>query len=425
MPKINYKSHFEKILKKFRDDGFKRTFTPIIRDVVSFPFSKLDHGTDDKILSKKSESLQIWCTNDYLNMSHNSEVIEEMISVIRKVGTGSGGTRNISGTSPYHQNLEKLIAEYHEREAGLIFNSAYLANQTALWSLCKSFDNVCVFSDSLNHASLIQGIKNSGSECKIFEHNNLSHLQKLLSDEPLGRPKILVFESLYSMDGTIAPVNKYVELAKKYNALTYLDEVHAVGLYGKNGQGLAEYFNVSNDIDVINGTLAKSFGQIGGYIATDKYIADYIKSFAPGFIFTTSMMPSVASAAAKSIQIVKKANTKRKYIMDHARYLKNSLRRKNIPFLNSESHIIPVMAFKSSTAKTYSKNLRDLFNIYVQPIFYPTVPKDKARLRITVTPKHTKEDIDYLVHAISEVIRLNNKDIVIEKSNQTIESIAI
>ena len=411
MSELNYKYHFKSLMNSFRDDGFYRTFTPIIRNMDSFPFSKIDHGIVKKYNDNNSESLQIWCTNDYLNMSHNPDVVNEMIKVIRKVGTGSGGTRNISGTTPYHQNLEKIIADFHNKEAGLIFNSAYLANQTVIWTICKSLKDICVFSDSLNHASLIQGIKNSGSECKIFEHNDLSNLEKLLKNEPYDRPKLLVFESLYSMDGTIAPVNEYVELAKKYNALTYLDEVHAVGLYGKNGQGLAEHFNASDDIDIINGTLAKSFGQIGGYIVSDKYLTDYIKSFAPGFIFTTSMMPSVAAAASKSIQIVKKADDKRKYIMEHAQYLKKLLTEKNIPFLNNNSHIIPVMAYKSSKAKQYSKILRDFHNIYVQPIFYPTVAKNKARLRITVTPKHTKKDIEILVEALSKTILSEKIDI--------------
>ena len=343
-------------------------------------------------------------------MSHNQEVIDEMVSVIHRVGTGSGGTRNISGTTPFHQNLEKTLSEYHNRDGALIFNSAYLANQTTIWTLCKALQNVCVFSDSLNHASLIQGIKNSNSECKIFNHNDLEHLETLLKQTDTDRPKLIVFESLYSMDGTIVPVDKYVKLAKKYNALTYLDEVHAVGLYGSQGRGVADLLGVAQDVDIINGTLAKSFGQIGGYIVADKEIIDYVKSYAPGFIFTTSIMPSVAAAAAKSISIVKSADKKRDLIMKHAQYLRLKLIEHKIPFINSDSHIVPVMAFDSDLAKTYSKTLNEDFGIYIQPIFYPTVPKGAARLRITITPKHSINDIDELVRALTHVVKKNDAE---------------
>ena len=351
--------------------------------------------------------LKIWCTNDYLNMSHNQEVVDEMVSVINKVGTGSGGTRNISGTTPYHQILEQSLAEFHGREAALIFNSAYLANQTTIWTLCKALKNVCVFSDSLNHASLIQGIKNSNSECKIFDHNDLNHLEDLLMQTDIDRPKLIVFESLYSMDGTIVPVDKYVDLAKKYNALTYLDEVHAVGLYGEQGRGVADKLGVAQEVDIINGTLAKAFGQIGGYIVADNEIIDYVKSYAPGFIFTTSIMPSVAAASTKSLSIVKTSDASRNSIMKQAEYLRSKLKSKNIPFINSDSHIVPVMAFESDSAKMYSKILKENFGIYIQPIFYPTVPKGAARLRITITPKHSKKDIDELVLSLDKVIKRN------------------
>ena len=351
--------------------------------------------------------LKIWCTNDYLNMSHNQEVVDEMVSVINKVGTGSGGTRNISGTTPYHQILEQSLAEFHGREAALIFNSAYLANQTTIWTLCKALKNVCVFSDSLNHASLIQGIKNSNSECKIFDHNDLNHLEDLLMQTDIDRPKLIVFESLYSMDGTIVPVDKYVDLAKKYNALTYLDEVHAVGLYGEQGRGVADKLGVAQEVDIINGTLAKAFGQIGGYIVADNEIIDYVKSYAPGFIFTTSIMPSVAAASTKSLSIVKTSDASRNSIMKQAEYLRSKLKSKNIPFINSDSHIVPVMAFESDSAKMYSKILKENFGIYIQPIFYPTVPKGAARLRITITPKHSKKDIDELVLSLDKVIKKN------------------
>ena len=406
MEKLNYKIFFRDLIKSFRLKGFFRRFTPIVRERESFPFSKVSYGNNVKLQPYEGE-LKIWCTNDYLNMSHNQEVVDEMVSVINKVGTGSGGTRNISGTTPYHQILEQALSEFHGRDAALVFNSAYLANQTTIWTLCKALENVCVFSDSLNHASLIQGIKNSNSECKIFDHNDLKHLEDLLVNTDIDRPKLIVFESLYSMDGTIVPVDKYVDLAKKYNALTYLDEVHAVGLYGEQGRGVADKLGVAKEVDIINGTLAKAFGQIGGYIVANNEIIDYVKSYAPGFIFTTSIMPSVAAASTKSLSIVKKSDDKRDFIMRQAEYLRSKLKSKNISYINSDSHIVPVMAYESESAKMYSKMLKENFGVYIQPIFYPTVPKGAARLRITITPKHSKKDIDELVFALDEVIKKN------------------
>ncbi len=406
MEKLNYKIFFRDLIKSFRLKGFFRRFTPIVRERESFPFSKVLYGNNVKLQPHEGE-LKIWCTNDYLNMSHNQEVVDEMVSVINKVGTGSGGTRNISGTTPYHQILEQALSEFHGRDAALVFNSAYLANQTTIWTLCKALENVCVFSDSLNHASLIQGIKNSNSECKIFNHNDLKHLEDLLINTDIDRPKLIVFESLYSMDGTIVPVDKYVDLAKKYNALTYLDEVHAVGLYGKQGRGVADKLGVAKEVDIINGTLAKAFGQIGGYIVANNEIIDYVKSYAPGFIFTTSIMPSVAAASTKSLSIVKQSDDKRDFIMRQAEYLRSKLKSKNISYINSDSHIVPVMAYESESAKMYSKMLKENFGVYIQPIFYPTVPKGAARLRITITPKHSKKDIDELVYALDTVIKKN------------------
>ena len=418
MEKLNYKIFFRDLIKSFRLKGFFRRFTPIVRERESFPFSKVSYGNNVRLQPYEGE-LKIWCTNDYLNMSHNQEVVDEMVSVINKVGTGSGGTRNISGTTPYHQILEQALSEFHGRDAALVFNSAYLANQTTIWTLCKALENVCVFSDSLNHASLIQGIKNSNSECKIFDHNDLKHLEDLLINTDIDRPKLIVFESLYSMDGTIVPVDKYVDLAKKYNALTYLDEVHAVGLYGEQGRGIAEKLGVAKDVDIINGTLAKAFGQIGGYIVANNEIIDYVKSYAPGFIFTTSIMPSVAAASTKSLNIVKKSDDKRDFIMRQAEYLRSKLRSNKISYINSDSHIVPVMAFESESAKMYSKILKENFGIYIQPIFYPTVPKGAARLRITITPKHSKKDIDELVFALDKVIKKNiSQDKPLERKSE-------
>ena len=405
---MNYKKVIKNQLEEFQSNGFGRTFTPIYRRKESFPFTEIDFSGESKFQENFNSNTTIWCSNDYLNMSHHPAVIDKMIEIIKTVGTGSGGTRNISGSTPYHNQLESNLAKFHKRERGLIFTSAYVANQTTLATLCKRLKGIQVFSDELNHASLIEGIKNSKADCSIFRHNNLDHLEELLKSTEKNIPKIIVFESLYSMDGTETNISDYVALAKKYDALTYLDEVHAVGLYGAGGRGVAYKNGVSNDIDIINGTLAKGFGQIGGYIVGDDTMIDFIRSFAPGFIFTTSMMPSIAAASSKSISIVEGLDEKREDIFNKAKYIRDRLTDLKIPFVDSDSHIIPLLAYSTSKAKTYSRKLLDDHNIYIQPIFYPTVPRDSARLRITVTPKHTKDDINHLLNALSMVWNQNN-----------------
>jgi len=400
---MNYKKIIQDQTEEFRSKGFERTFTPIYRYQDTFPFTKINFSDKPETEERFNNNTTVWCSNDYLNMSHNPDVIEKMVEVIKTVGTGSGGTRNISGSTPYHNQLESDLAIFHNRERALIFTSAYVANQTTLSTLCKRIKNIQVFSDELNHASLIEGIKNSKADCSIFKHNNLKHLEKLLKSCEINRPKIIVFESLYSMDGTETNIPEYIRLAKKYNALTYLDEVHAVGLYGNGGRGIANKYGVSNDIDIINGTLAKGFGQIGGYIVGDDLMINFIRSFAPGFIFTTSMMPSIAAAASKSIQIVEKLDKERQDIFSKANYFKQRLRELRIPFIDSDSHIIPLLTYSTSKAKLYSKMLLEDHDIYIQPIFYPTVPKDSARLRITVTPKHTTKDIDHLISSLNKI----------------------
>ena len=400
---MNYKELLKKQLKKFSSKGYNRTFTSIYRYQETFPFTKIDLPETRPDNDKINPETTIWCSNDYLNMSHNPQVINKTIEVIKKVGTGSGGTRNISGTTPYHKELEKKLADFHQRDAALIFTSAYVANQTTLATLCKKIQNIEVFSDQLNHASLIEGIKNSKASCSIFKHNDLTHLESLLGSHDISKPKIIVFESLYSMDGTETDIAEYVKLAKKYNALTYLDEVHAVGLYGHGGRGIASKNNVSDKIDIINGTLAKGFGQIGGYIVADQTVIDFIRSFAPGFIFTTSMMPSIAAAAKKSIEIVETLDNERLDIFDKATYFRQKLKDEGIPFIDSKSHIIPILTHSTEKAKLYSKLLLERYNSYIQPIFYPTVPENSARLRITITPKHSKNDIDQLILALKKL----------------------
>tara|TARA_B100001248_G_scaffold238857_1_gene203727 strand:- start:143 stop:1405 length:1263 start_codon:yes stop_codon:yes gene_type:complete len=418
---MDYKDIFKKQLNQFKSKGYKRTFTSIYRYQDTFPFTKIELPNEEQKKGKINPDTTIWCSNDYLNMSHNPLVIDRMIKVIKEVGTGSGGTRNISGTTPYHDKLEKKLAHFHKREAALIFTSAYVANQTTLATICKKISGIEVFSDQLNHASLIEGIKNSKAPCTIFRHNDLEHLESLLREKDLNQPKIIVFESLYSMDGTETNVSEYVKLAKKYNALTYLDEVHAVGLYGEGGRGVAFKNNVSNQIDIINGTLAKGFGQIGGYIVADQTTVDFVRSFASGFIFTTSMMPSVAAAATKSIEIVEHLDKERLDIFNKAKYFKQKLKILDIPFIDSNSHIIPILTHETSRAKLFSKLLLEQYNSYIQPIFYPTVPEGSARLRITITPKHSIKDIDKLIGSLKRLFDSENSEqapILKAKQNQ-------
>ena len=397
---MNYKKFFKEEVSQTKKSGYYREFVPILRKRATFPFSSISHEVKDS--SSFDTDTKIWCTNDYLNMSQHGSVIQTMVDVIHEVGASSGGTRNISGTTPYHLELEEKIASFHKTDNALLFNSAYLANQSTLWTLCKKIKNLQIFSDELNHASLIQGIKNANADCHIFPHNNLRSLESLLKQYDKSVPKLIVFESLYSMDGTTVNIADYVDLAKKYNAMTYLDEVHAIGLYGPNGSGIAADYGVSEDIDLINGTLAKAVGQIGGYIAGNNSIIDFIRSNAPGFIFTTSMMPSVAAAAKTSISIIETADHLRKDIVKKSNYIRSKLIKNNINFIDGESHIIPIIIGDAQLAKNISKELLVKFNIYVQAIFYPTVPKQNSRLRITVTPKHSYEDIDFLIFALKK-----------------------
>ena len=393
---MNYNSFFKKELQKFKDQGLYRNFKEIDRPINKFPKAEETNGEDIR-------DVEVWCTNDYLNMSQHPEVINETVKTLLEIGTGSGGTRNISGTSSYHTALESRLAEVHNKEAALVFSSAYTANQSTLWLLGKKIKDLQVYSDELNHASLIQGIKNSNATCHIFEHNNVEHLETLLKNTDPKLPKLIVFESLYSMEGIRSPIKKIVELAKKYNTLTYLDEVHSVGLYGSEGKGIAVEMNVDKDIDIINGTLAKAYGQMGGYIASNNNIIDYIRSFAPGFIFTTSICPSIAAGALKSINIVSMAEQLRIQVKNNASIIRQSLDSLAIPYIDTDSHIIAVMINDPFLCKEVSKELIDQHGIYAQPIFFPTVPKGLERLRITVTPKHRKEHIENMTNALDKV----------------------
>ena len=393
---MKYSAFFKKELKKLKDEGLYRSFREIDRPIKKFPKA-------DEFKNNKERDVEVWCSNDYLNMSQHPEVVNETVKTLLEIGTGSGGTRNISGTSSFHTSLEKKLANLHNKENALLFSSAYTANQSTLWTLGKKINNLEIFSDELNHASLIQGIKNSGASCHIFQHNDVDHLESLLQTTDPNHPKLIVFESLYSMEGIRSPIIKIVEIAKKYNAMTYLDEVHSVGLYGEKGKGIAVEMKVDQDIDIINGTLAKAFGQMGGYIAASNEIIDYIRSFSPGFIFTTSICPSIAAGANKAIEIVSLAEQLRIKIHDNASTMRQLLESIAIPYIDTNSHIIAVMINDPFLCKKVSEKLIDDHGIYAQPIFYPTVPKGLERLRITVTPKHRKEHIENMVKCLDKV----------------------
>ena len=393
---MKYYAFFKKELKKLKDEGLYRSFREIDRPIKKFPKA-------DEFKNNKERDVEVWCSNDYLNMSQHPEVVNETVKTLLEIGTGSGGTRNISGTSSFHTSLEKKLANLHNKENALLFSSAYTANQSTLWTLGKKIKNLEIFSDELNHASLIQGIKNSGASCHIFQHNDVDHLENILQTTDPNHPKLIVFESLYSMEGIRSPIIKIVEIAKKYNAMTYLDEVHSVGLYGEKGKGIAVEMKVDQDIDIINGTLAKAFGQMGGYIAASNEIIDYIRSFSPGFIFTTSICPSIAAGANKAIEIVSLAEQLRIKIHDNASTMRQLLESIAIPYIDTNSHIIAVMINDPFLCKKVSEKLIDDHGIYAQPIFYPTVPKGLERLRITVTPKHRKEHIENMVKCLDKV----------------------
>lgn len=407
---MNYEDFFKDKLNDLKNEGLYRTFREIDRHQNLFP-KALEYNKG------KNREVEIWCSNDYLNMSQHPEVMQTCIDVISELGTGSGGTRNISGTSSYHVGLEKCLAELHRKESALVFPSAYTANQSTISILCKNIDGIEIFSDELNHASLIEGIRNSNAKYSIFKHNDVEDLDRLLKKSDKDSPKLIICESIYSMEGIRSPLKEIVRLAKEYSALTYLDEVHSVGLYGPEGSGVAAELGISNDIDIINGTLSKAFGQMGGYIAANSQIIDYIRSFAPGFIFTSSINPSVAAASIKSIEISKVAETLRLKIKQNSSLIREGLRSINVPFISNDSHIIPILVDGPLQCKKISKLLLDDFGIYIQPVFYPTVPRGEERLRVTITPKHKKNDIDNFISCIDkawdilELKRENNKNV--------------
>ena len=393
---MNYKKYFSDELTSLKSQGLYRKFREINRDKKHFPKAT-------ERFEGSERAVEVWCSNDYLNLSQHPEVIQKSVDVIQELGTGSGGTRNISGTSSYHADLERSIADLHNKESSLIFPSAYTANQSTLWTLCKKLEGIEVFSDELNHASMIQGIKNANVPCHIFRHNDVNHLRELLNTSNASVPKIIVLESLYSMEGLRSPLKQIVALAKEFNALTYLDEVHSVGLYGSEGRGIANELNISDEIDIINGTLSKAFGQMGGYVAASADIIDFIRSFAPGFIFTSSANPSIAAASIKAIEIAKRSEHLREDIRINSSLIREGLRDLEIPHLDNDSHIIPIHVEDPKLCKEAANVLIEEHGIYIQPVFYPTVPKGDERFRVTITPKHQAEDINRFLSSLDKV----------------------
>ncbi len=394
---MDYSAKIDESLQNLHDEGRYRTFIDIERRKGAFPHAiwRRPDGTDKPIT--------VWCGNDYLGMGQHPHVLEAMHDALNATGAGSGGTRNISGTTVYHKNLESELADLHQKEAALVFTSAYIANDATLSTLPILFPGLTILSDALNHASMIQGIRHGNCPKKIWRHNDTDHLRELLESIDIDAPKLIAFESIYSMDGDFGPIEKILDLADEFNALTYIDEVHAVGMYGAHGAGVCERDGLMDRVDIINGTLGKAFGVHGGYIATSAKMADAIRSYAPGFIFTTSLPPAVAAGAAASVKHLKTDPHLRELQQKHARILKDRLIALGMPVDDQGSHIVPVHVGDPVKCKMLSDLLLENYGIYVQPINYPTVPRGTERLRFTPSPVHGPKELDALVNALDDL----------------------
>ena len=390
---MNYQGQFEEALGALTLEGRYRVFADILRHRGEFPSAV--HHTPDGM-----RPITVWCSNDYLGMGQHPAVLSAMHEAIDRAGAGSGGTRNISGTTHYHVELERELADLHGKEAALLFTSGYISNEATLSTLVKLLKGAVIFSDEKNHASMIEGVRQGGGQKRIWRHNDLEHLESLLQEYEKDTPKIVAFESVYSMDGDISPIGAICDLAKKYNALTYLDEVHAVGMYGPRGAGVAERDGAMHRVDIIEATLAKGFGLMGGYIASTAACVDAIRSYAPGFIFTTSLAPVIVAGALASVRHLKTSQEERTLHQARAAALKERLAAENLPVMHTPSHIVPVLVGDPVRCKELTDALLGRFGIYVQPINYPTVPRGTERIRLTPGPIHTDEQMERLISAL-------------------------
>ncbi|KPN62663.1 5-aminolevulinate synthase [Aliiroseovarius sp. xm-m-379] len=394
---MDYNVKLDEAIERLHEEGRYRTFIEIERHKGHFP-----HATWQKP-DGTEKPVTVWCGNDYLGMGQHPKVLAAMHEAIEATGAGSGGTRNISGTTVYHKRLEAELADLHRKEAALVFTSAYIANDATLSTLPKLFPGLIIYSDALNHASMIEGVRRNGGAKRIFRHNDVAHLRELLEADDPAAPKLIAFESIYSMDGDFGPIEEICDLADEFGALTYIDEVHAVGMYGPRGAGIAERDGLMGRLDIINGTLAKAYGVMGGYIAASAKMVDAVRSYAPGFIFSTSIPPAVAAAAAASVAHLKEDQSLREQHQTQARILKTRLKGLGMPIIDHGSHIVPVIVGNPVHTKQLSDMLLEEFGIYVQPINFPTVPRGTERLRFTPSPVHGPGEMDGLVNAMDSL----------------------